>query len=212
MAKLLLTPVCRNCRREGAKLFLKGEKCQGAKCTFIKRNYVPGQHGVSRRRAKISDYAVQLREKQKVKRIYGVLEKQFRNYFEKADRKEGVTGEILLQLLETRLDNVVYRLGYAPSRRQARELVNHGHFCVNGRKVNIPSFHVRVGDKISIRKESASLKYFKELLPEQVKNNVVSAWLKFDPKNMVGELQAIPTRLEMDPDIQEQLIVELYSK
>jgi small subunit ribosomal protein S4 len=211
MAKLL-APSCRNCRREGTKLFLKGEKCLGAKCTLIKRNYVPGQHGVSRRRAKVSDYAIQLREKQKVKRLYGVLEKQFRNYFEKADRKEGVTGEILFQLLETRLDNVVYRLGYAPSRRQARELVNHGHFCVNDRKVNIPSYHVRVGDKISIQKESAGLRYFKELLPEQIKSVSVPAWLKFDSKKMVGELLAVPTRLEMDPDIQEQLIVELYSK
>lgn len=210
MAKLL-APSCRNCRREGVKLFLKGEKCTN-KCTLVKRNYFPGQHGQSRKRAKVSDYAIQLREKQKVKRLYGVLEKQFRNYFAKADRKEGVTGEILLQLLETRLDNVVYRLGFSPSRRQARVLVNHGHFCVNDKKVNIPSYQVRIGDKISIRKESSSLKYFKEIMPEQMKSANVPSWLKFDPKKSVGELLNIPARDELDLEIQEQLIVELYSK
>jgi small subunit ribosomal protein S4 len=211
MAKIL-TPSCRNCRREGTKLFLKGEKCEGAKCILVKRNYVPGQHGLNRKRAKMSDYAVQLREKQKVKRLYGVLEKQFRNYFEKADRKEGVTGEVLLQLLETRLDNVVYRLGFAPSRRQARELVNHGHFCVNDKKVNIPSYQLKVGDVISIRKESANTRYFKELLPEVFASVQAAAWLKRDAKKMTGSLAAIPAREELDPEIQEQLIVELYSK
>lgn len=210
MAKIL-APSCRNCRREGVKLYLKGEKCIN-KCTLVKRNYFPGQHGQSRKRAKVSDYAVQLREKQKVKRLYGVLEKQFRNYFSKADRKEGVTGEILLQLLETRLDNVVYRLGFAPSRRQARVLVNHGHFTVNGKKVNIPSYQVRVGDVIGIKKESANLKYFKEILPEYLKSASTPAWLKFDSKKLVGELLNIPAREELDLEIQEQLIVELYSK
>lgn len=210
MAKIL-TPSCRLCRREGTKLFLKGEKCTN-KCTLVKRNYVPGQHGQSRRRAKVSDYAVQLREKQKVKRIYGVLEKQFRNYFEKADRKEGVTGEILLQLLETRLDNVVFKLGFAPSRRQARVLVSHGHFRVNDKKVNVASYQVKPGHVITLRKESASLTYFKDLLPEKLQAADVPAWLKLDPKKMTGQLVNVPTRLEMDSEINEQLIVELYSK
>jgi small subunit ribosomal protein S4 len=160
----------------------------------------------------MSDYAIQLREKQKVKNLYGVLERQFRNYFEKADRKEGVTGEILLQLLETRLDNVVYRLGFAPSRRQARELVNHGHFCVNNKKVNIPSFQVKVGNEITLRKDSEGKRYFKEILPEAIKSVSVPSWLSLDSKKYVGKLQAIPSRDELDPDIQEQLIVELYSK
>lgn len=211
MAKVLL-PSCKKCRREGVKLFLKGDKCNGAKCTLVKRNYFPGQHGLSRRRSKLSDYAFQLREKQKVKRLYGVLEKQFRNYFAKADRKEGVTGEILLQLLETRLDNVVYRLGFAPSRRMARELVSHGHFSVNDKNVNIPSYQVRVGEKISIRKESVNKRYFKEVWPEEMKGYSSPAWLKMDSKKAVGELISIPLREELDPEIQEQLIVELYSK
>jgi small subunit ribosomal protein S4 len=211
MAKIL-NPSCRNCRREGTKLFLKGEKCEGAKCTLIKRNYVPGQHGLNRRRNKMSDYAIQLREKQKVKRLYGVLEKQFRNYFEKADRKEGVTGEILLQLLETRLDNVVYRLGFAPSRRMAREIVNHGHFTVNGKKVNVPSYQVKVGDEIGVRKESMNTRYFKEMIQDIVNAANRPAWVKMDPKKLVGSLVAIPAREELDPEIQESLIVELYSK
>lgn len=208
----IISPKCKQCRREGEKLFLKGEKCQGAKCTIIKRNYIPGQHGNARRRGKASDYLMQLREKQKVKRTYGVLETQFRNYFAKADRKEGVTGEILLQLLETRLDNVVYRLGFAASRATARQLVNHDHFTVNGRKVNIPSFQVRIGDKIEFIKESQGNKYFKETLPNLIAKAAAPSWLKLDPKKPSGELLALPTREELDPNINESLIVELYSK
>lgn len=207
----MLEPSCRQCRREGVKLFLKGDKCLGGKCTLIKRNYIPGQHGLSRR-SKMSDYNMQLREKQKVKRIYGVLEKQFRNYFERADRKQGVTGEYLLQLLETRLDNVVYRLGLASSRKQARQFVSHDHFCVNGKKVNIPSFQVKPGQVISVIKESAKNDKFVQILEEQTKKTEVPSWLKYDPKKLSGELVTLPTRLELDPDINEQLIVELYSK
>ncbi len=203
---------CKQCRREGEKLFLKGEKCQGAKCTILKRNTIPGQHGNSRRRGKSSDYLLQLREKQKVKRTYGVLETQFRNYFEKADRKEGVTGEILLQLLETRLDNVVYRLGFAASRSFSRQLVNHEHFTVNGKKVDIPSYQVRVGDKIEFIKESQKSTYFKEVLPTAITRANVPSWLKMDPKKVTGEVLAFPTREELDSNINESLIVELYSK
>ncbi|MFA5196993.1 MAG: 30S ribosomal protein S4 [Patescibacteria group bacterium] len=207
-----LEPACRQCRREGIKLFLKGEKCQGTKCTLIKRNYIPGQHGLTRRRGKMSDYNLQLREKQKVKRIYGILEKQFRNYFERADRKEGVTGEILLQILETRLDNVVYKLGFASSRKQARQFVSHDHFCVNGHKVNIPSYQVKPKDVVSVIKESASNKKLAETIEEQLKKTNVPGWLKLDIKKFSGELVSIPTREELDPEINEQLIVELYSK
>ncbi len=208
----LTSAKCKQCRREGEKLFLKGEKCQGAKCTILKRNTIPGQHGNSRRRGKSSDYLLQLRQKQKVKRTYGVLEKQFRNYFEKADRKEGVTGEILLQLLETRLDNVVYRLGFAGSRSFARQLVNHEHFTVNGKKLDIPSYQVRIGDKIEFIKESQKSTYFKEVLPNAIVKANVPSWLKLDPKKLVGEVLAYPTREELDPNINESLIVELYSK
>lgn len=208
----MISPKCKQCRREGVKLDLKGEKCLGPKCPMIKRNFIPGQHGTSRRRGKASDYLLQLREKQKVKRTYGVLEKQFRNYFEKADRKEGVTGEILLQLLEARLDNVVYRLGLAPSRTMARQLVNHDHFTVNGKKVNIPSYQVKVGDKVEFIKESQKNTYFKEVLPGIVTKASVPSWLKLDVKKFAGEVIALPTREELDPNINESLIVELYSK
>jgi len=208
----LTSAKCRQCRREGEKLFLKGEKCQGPKCTILKRNTIPGQHGNSRRRGKSSDYLLQLRQKQKVKRTYGVLETQFRNYFEKADRKEGVTGEILLQLLETRLDNVVYRLGFAPSRSMARQLVNHEHFTVNEKKLDIPSYQVRIGDKIEFIKESQKGTYFKEVLPTAIGRANVPSWLKMDPKKYTGEVIAFPTREELDPNINESLIVELYSK
>ncbi len=207
----MLEPSCRQCRREGTKLFLKGEKCQGAKCILVKRNYIPGQHGLSRR-SKMSDYSMQLREKQKVKRIYGILERQFRNYFEKADRKEGVTGEYLLQLLETRLDNVVYRLGFASSRKQARQLVSHDHFQVDGKKVNIPSYQVKPGQKISVIAESAKNEKLIKAFEEQAKKTDVPDWLKYDPGKLTGELIALPVRLELDPEINEQLIVELYSK
>ncbi len=208
----IISAKCKQCRREGVKLMLKGERCQGAKCAMIKRNYIPGQHGLNRRRGKASDYLLQLREKQKVKRIYGVLEAQFRNYFVKADRREGVTGEILLQLLETRLDNVVYRLGFAPSRNMARQLVSHDHFTVNGKKVNIPSYQVKVGDRIEVIKESRENKFVKEILPNILAKASAPAWLKLDTKKLAGELLAIPSRDEIDPEINEQLIVELYSK
>ncbi len=208
----VLTAKCKQCRREGTKLMLKGEKCVGPKCTMIKRNYTPGQHGLSRRRGKPSDYLFQLREKQKVKRIYGILETQFRNYFEKADRKQGVTGEILLQSLETRLDNVVYRLGLASSRTMARQLVNHDHFTVNGKKVNIPSYQVRVGDKITFIKESTGSTYYKEVLPKLVEKASAPSWLKLDAKKFAGEMLAVPSRAELDQEINESLIVELYSK
>ena len=208
----ILTAQCKLCRREGTKLMLKGEKCLGPKCTMIKRNYIPGQHGLSRRRGKPSDYLLQLREKQKVKRTYGVLEAQFRNYFEKADKKQGVTGEILLQLLELRLDNIVYRLGFAPSRKMARQLVGHDHLTVNGKKVNIPSYQVKAGDKITFIKESEQSSYYKEILPNAIVKDSSPSWLKLDTKKVQGELISIPTREELDPEINEQLIVELYSK
>jgi len=208
----MISPKCKQCRREGVKLDLKGEKCVGAKCTLIKRNFIPGQHGTSRRRGKSSDYLLQLREKQKVKRTYGVLETQFRNYFEKADRKEGITGEILLQLLETRLDNVVYRLGFGPSRAMARQLVNHDHFTVNGKKVNIPSYQVRIGDKIEIIKESQKNVYVTQILPAAIAKVTPPSWLKLDIKKLAGEVTSFPTREELDPNINESLIVELYSK
>lgn len=208
----LLEPSCRQCRREGVKLFLKGDKCLGAKCVLIKRNYVPGQHGLTRKRNKMSDYNMQLREKQKVKHIYGILERQFSNYFEKADRKKGITGEILLQLLETRLDSIIYRLGFASSRKEARQLVSHDHFCVDGKKVNIPSYQVRPGQKITLVKESGQNKKLVAKLEEQLKKVQEVNWVRLDAKKLSGELVALPTRLELDPDINEQLIVELYSK
>ena len=206
------TQSCRKCRREGTRLFLKGDKCEGNKCTLVKRNYIPGQQGQNRRRGKVSDYSLQLREKQKVKRIYGIMERQFRNYFEKADQKQGVTGEILLQLLETRLDNIIFRLGFAASRSQARQLVNHGHFLVNGKKASIPSFQLRPGDAISIEKNSTKNEFFRITLPSILKDANVPSWLKVDQKNQTGQLMAYPTREELDPEIEEQLIVELYSK
>ena len=208
----ILSAKCKQCRREGVKLDLKGERCLGPKCAMIKRNYAPGSQGASRRRGKASDYLLQLREKQKVKRTYGVLETQFSNYFEKADRKEGVTGEILLQLLETRLDNVVYRLGFAPSRSMARQLVSHDHFTVNGKKVNIPSYQVRIGDKIGLTKESQKSNYFTQVLPNNIAKVTTPSWLKLDVKKLSGEVIAFPTREELDPNINESLIVELYSK
>lgn len=208
----MLEPSCKQCRREGVKLFLKGEKCLGAKCTMIKRNYAPGQHGLSRRRGKPSDYSLQLREKQKVKRIYGILETQFSNYFKRADKKEGVTGEILLQLIEMRLDNIVYRLGFAPSRKQARQLVKHDHFFVNGKKVNIPSYSLKAKDIITIRPESSKNAYFSTQASEYLKNAQPPAWLRLDSKKQLGEVLSIPLREELDPEINEQYIVELYSK
>jgi small subunit ribosomal protein S4 len=203
-------PVCRLCRREGMKLFLKGERCYTEKCAIEKRNMPPGQHG-KLRKAKIVGYGLQLREKQKVKRIYGVLENQFRRYFEMADRTRGITGETLLQLLERRLDNVIYRLGLATSRAQARQLVRHGHFTVNGRKVDIPSYSVKAGDVVGVRATSAQNPAIQHAL-EEVKGRGVPEWLSFDTGAMAGRIASLPTREQINLPVQEQLIVELYSK
>lgn len=201
--------VCRLCRREGIKLFLKGSRCLSDKCALERRNYAPGQHGQNR--AKLSEYGTQLREKQKGKRIYGIMERQFRNYFRVADRKKGITGEVLLQLLERRLDNVVYRLGLAPTRRLARQLVRHNHFAVNSRKVNIPSYLVKKGDIIEVRENSRDLQVVKDSLKETDKRGV-PAWLQLDAPSMKGIVQNLPVREEINAPLQEHLIVELYSK
>jgi small subunit ribosomal protein S4 len=202
--------VCRLCRREGMKLFLKGERCYTEKCAIEKRNLPPGQHG-KLRKAKLVGYGLQLREKQKVKRIYGVLENQFRRYFEMADRTRGITGETLLQLLERRLDNVLYRLGLATSRAQARQLARHGHFTVNGRKVDIPSYQVKPGDVVGVRASSAQNPAIQHAL-EEVKGRGVPEWLSFDAATMAGRIASLPTREQINLPVQEQLIVELYSK
>jgi small subunit ribosomal protein S4 len=203
-------PVCRLCRREGMKLFLKGERCYTEKCAIEKRNLPPGQHGKSRK-AKMVGYGVQLREKQKVKRIYGVLENQFRRYFETAARHRGVTGVMLLQALETRLDNVVYRLGFATSRPQARQLVRHGHFLVNGKKVDIPSYAVRAGDEVKVRPSSSKSAVVAHAIDE-VKGRGVPEWLQVDAAATAGRVLSVPTREQINLPVQEQLIVELYSK
>jgi small subunit ribosomal protein S4 len=201
--------VCRHCRREGLKLFLKGERCYTDKCAIERRNYPPGEHGQAR--PKFSEYSIQLREKQKLRRIYGVLEDQFRRYFQQADRTKGVTGETLLQLLERRLDNVVYRLGFSTSRAEARQLVRHGHFRVNGRKVDIPSFSVRVGDQITVRDRSHKVARIVESL-ELAQRRGVPEWLEIQPESFTGKVKALPTRAEMTMPINEKLVVELYSK
>ncbi|TYP50333.1 30S ribosomal protein S4 [Thermosediminibacter litoriperuensis] len=202
-------PVCRLCRREGMKLYLKGERCYTPKCAIDRRGYAPGQHGQMKR--KLSEYGLQLREKQKAKRIYGVLERQFKIYFEEAIRRKGVTGENLLRLLECRLDNVVYRLGFAKSRTQARQIVRHGHIEVNGRKVTIPSYQVRQGDVIAVREKSRSLDFFKEMA-EAGKARIVPEWLSVNYDTLTGEVVRMPNREDIDVPIQEHLIVELYSK
>ena len=201
-------PVCRLCRREGMKLFLKGERCYTEKCAIEKRDFPPGQHGKTRK-AKLAGYGVQLREKQKVKRIYGVLEDQFRRYFESADRTRGITGETLLQLLERRFDNVIYRLGLATSRAQARQLVRHGHFLVNGKKVDIPSYSLRAGDVVTVKTASAKNPTIVHAM-EEVKGRGIPAWLTFD--DGTGKVMSLPTREQINLPVQEQLIVELYSK
>jgi len=198
---------CKKCRREGMKLFLKGERCLTEKCGVERRAYPPGQHG--RGRIKQSEYLLQLREKQKAKRYYGVLEKQFANYYDKASRKQGITGENLLITLETRLDNVVYRLGFAASRAQARQLVRHGHFHVNGRRVNIPSFHVRPNDLVNIRPNSSAEAVIRDATDL---TSSVASWLLADHDNLTGKVLRLPERVEIDTPVQEQLIVELYSK
>ncbi|HEY6358375.1 MAG TPA: 30S ribosomal protein S4 [Vicinamibacterales bacterium] len=205
-----LGAVCRLCRREGMKLFLKGERCYTDKCAIEKRNVPPGQHGRARK-AKMVGYGVQLREKQKVKRTYGVLENQFRRYFEAADRQKGITGQLLLQMLERRLDNVVYRLGFATSRPQARQLVRHGHFTVNGKKVDIPSFAVRLGDTIAVRSTSATNVTIQHAT-EEVKGRGVPEWLLLDLGALSGRISQLPTREQINLPVEEQLIVELYSK
>jgi len=201
--------VCRLCRRENLKLFLKGERCYTEKCAIDRRNYPPGQHGQNRR--KFSDYGAQLREKQKVKRLYGILENQFRNIFKEADRQKGITGEILLSLLERRLDNTIYRLGFANSRNEARQLVMHSHFLVNQRKVNIPSYLVKPGDVIQLREKSKKVVRILEAL-EGVARRGVPQWLELDKEQLKGSVKASPTREDITIPIQEKLIVELYSK
>ena len=202
-------PVCRLCRRESMKLFLKGERCYTDKCAIEKRNFIPGQHGKARAR-KMAGYGIQLREKQKVKRIYGVLEDQFRRYFAKAERTRGITGETLLQLLERRLDNVVYRAGFATSRAQARQIVRHGHFTINGRKVDIPSFSLKAGDLLAVRQSSRQKASILHAL-EEVKGRGVPEWLQYDGESS-ATFASIPTRVQINLPVQEQLIVELYSR
>lgn len=202
-------PVCRLCRRDGVKLFLKGERCYTSKCAIERRKYPPGQHG--QRQRKLADYGIQLREKQKLKRIYRILERQFRSYFKEAVRRKGVTGEILLQLLEMRLDNAVYRLGMGLSRRQARQLVNHEHFLVNGKKVNIPSYQVRPGDVISVTQTSKTAGAIVEALAA-TGGRRTPEWLTLDINAMSGQVLAVPTREQIDTQVNEALIVEFYSR
>lgn len=201
--------LCRLCRREGEKLFLKGSRCYTDKCAVEKRKYAPGQHGQSR--GKLSDYGIQLREKQKVRRIYGVMEDQFRIYFKKASRMKGVTGEVLLQLLERRLDNVVYRMGFSTNRREARQLVKHGHFLVNGRTVDIPSYLLRPGDVVEVREASRQLHTISDSL-SMAEHKGFPEWIELDMQNMKGKFVRIPSREEIQLPVHEQLIVELYSK
>jgi small subunit ribosomal protein S4 len=202
-------PVCRLCRREGMKLFLKGDRCFKDKCAIERRNYAPGQHG--RRRSKVLGYGLQLREKQKVKRIYGILERQFRLYFQNADRRQGITGENLLRQLEQRLDNVVYSLGFASSRPQARQLVRHGHIEVNGRKVNIPSYQTRKGDTIQVREKSRKNEQIRQAV-ETASGRGIPVWLELNADQFRGTVLDLPKRDDIRLPIQEQLIVELYSK
>ena len=199
---------CRLCRREGAKLFLKGERCYKASCAFEKRPVAPGQHGADRK--KVSEYGLQLREKQKCKRIYGVLEGQFRKYYEQADRMKGITGENMLALLERRLDNVIYRMGIGASRSQARQLVTHAHFTVNGKVVDIASYSVKPGDVIAVRESRKDNKYFTEI--KEMKVAAMPKWLEFNPETLTGKVLANPERDDIDFEIAEHLIVELYSK
>ena len=202
-------PVCKLCRREGMKLFLKGDRCFSAACAIEKRNYAPGMHG--QRRTKVSDYCRQLREKQKMRRIYGVLETQFRKYFRLAERQTGITGENLVRILEQRLDNVVHRLGFAASRAQARLLITHGHILVNGRKTDIASYRVRPGDTVEVRPKSREMTAIKTAL-EGVKRRALQSWLELDATNLKGTVRSIPSREEIAIPVEEQLIVALYSK
>ena len=200
---------CRLCRREGAKLFLKGERCFKGVCAFEKRPVAPGQHGMARK--KVSEYGLQLREKQKCKRIYGVLEGQFRKYYEQADRMKGITGDNMLSLLERRLDNVIFRMGIGSSRSQARQLVTHAHFTVNGKNVDIASYQVNAGDVIAVKESKKDNKYF-TALKALTKNASMPKWVDFDPETLTGKVIALPTREDVDSQIAEHMIVELYSK
>lgn len=200
---------CRLCRREGEKLFLKGERCYSNKCAIARRAYAPGQHGQSKK--KVSEYGLQLREKQKARRYYGILESQFKKYFEMASKKKGITGENLLQILELRLDNAVYRLGFGASRAEARQMVRHEHFLVNGKKVNIPSYLLSAGDVIEVRENSRSLPHFKDVV-ENGSSRLVPKWLELDAQNLSGKVIALPAREDVDLPLREHLIVELYSK
>ena len=202
--------VCRQCRREGQKLFLKGDRCYTQKCAIDCRGYAPGQHGQGR--SKTSEYGSQLREKQKVRRYYGVLEKQFRSYFAMAEKRQGITGENLLAILETRLDNVVYRMGFAMTRRQARQLVSHAHFTVNGKKVNIPSYLVKAGDVIEVAESSRSAECFKRLLGQDAPVFLQPVWMEREKNALKGTITRLPAREEIDVPVEEHLIVELYSK
>jgi small subunit ribosomal protein S4 len=201
---------CKLCRRENLRLYLKGDRCYGDKCGFERRSYAPGQHG-QRRGGKLSDYRIQLREKQKVKRIYGLLEKQFRGYYYRADKQKGITGTNLLILLESRLDNVVYRMGFAASRKQARQLVRHNHFLVNNRKVNIPSYQVRPGDEVGAKDKSKKVPQVIEAMETVVRRGVPD-WVEVDKEKFKGTFKALPNREDLTMPIQEQLIIELYSK
>ena len=204
-----IEPDCRQCRREGCKLFLKGERCTTKKCAMERRPVIPGQHGNSKRRVAFSEYGTQLREKQKVKRTYGILERQFREYYEKAKKKEGATGAQMLILIEERLDNVVYRMGIGRSRKQARQIVNHGLITVNGKRVDIPSYSIKVGDVVAIKENKQDNEMFKELKGSKI---VMPKWLEFDTNTLSGKILSLPTREDIDADIKEQLIVELYSR
>lgn len=201
--------VCRLCRREGNKLFLKGSRCFSEKCAVEKRSYAPGQHGPARRR--VSEYQTQLREKQKLKRIYGLFEGQFRGYFKKAVSQKGATGENLLQILERRLDNIVYRMGFSSSRKEARQLVNHGHFLVNGRKVDVPSYLIRSGDTVELRSKSRKMIQVKSAL-DSAEGKGIPHWLELDKANYKGQVKAFPTKEELAMPVNEQLVVELYSR
>ena len=200
-------PDCRICRREGAKLFLKGDKCTSKKCPFEKRPVAPGQHGLGRK--KPTEYSIQLREKQKVKKTYGLLEKQFYSYYIEAERQKGITGTNMLCLLERRLDNIVYRMGIAASRAEGRQIVNHGHITVNGKMVNIPSYQVKVGDEIAVKENKVKNKYFEGLKGAKV---VTPKWVEFNTNTLKGKVLSMPTREDIDLTINEQLIIELYSK
>jgi len=204
-----LEPSCRKCRREGEKLFLKGTRCYTHRCSVDRRSYAPGEHGM--RRTKLSNYGLQLREKQKVKRIYGMLEKQFRIYFSRIVRKKGVTGHLLLQLLERRLDNVMYQLGFTSSRKQARQFVSHGFVYVNDKRVNIPSFIVKINDEISLKFKNKGQKTIKEIIKDN-ENRSIPAWLSSDPDHFKGKILRLPEREDITFPVNEQLIVELYSR